>query len=423
MSRNKSKPRLCMGVLLSLITLTPVGINAQSRPPARTSLSDRIIGNSKVTYVDPEFWNPTGQMCWQDGKTNEVWICSLDPQTGNLIPTDGRGTRCGIAASVTPTSTQPLGSWNGPEWGLNQQGLFVYFTSIDSNKVFQTARFGPVNGTNPQLVQLSAGGTNSRGGALPTSNANQAVGAVLTFLEPSGQTVIDKAVWRYDNEPNTDRPIPMALLGFKGPRWLPGALTISTNTTDSQGIVQAALYDAQNDVLTAITNDAGDKVDAIVFDSPELGKRAMACRVETHDPSITLGLEPAREVAFYAEAQPYWTKIMSVPVPSTNMGGRMVTTVQFAEPFVYNGRSYVQFSAGANLGNLNSNLITRNILPTQMYVVAMADGKPVQASSTTSAFRLDPEAAVLGGKLFLYYYSYAGSATTDQFHVVTGVLK
>jgi hypothetical protein len=113
---------------------------------------------------------------------------------------------------------------------------------------------------------------------------------------------------------------------------------------------------------------------------------------------------------------------MTIPVPSSRF--RSMNTIQFLEPFVYNGRSYVHFSVGANLGFAGSTKSLSSLAPSVMYVASMADGKPIRACSSSSLFRLDPEPTVINGKLFLYYYSYGVGLNfgTDQFHVVTGVL-
>ncbi|MEW6005569.1 MAG: hypothetical protein AB1695_09675, partial [Stygiobacter sp.] len=57
---------------------------------------DKRIGDTTVNYVNPEL-SPSGNyMIWievdtSNGVSGKVWQCGIDPNTGDLIPSDGKG--------------------------------------------------------------------------------------------------------------------------------------------------------------------------------------------------------------------------------------------------------------------------------------------------------------------------------------------
>jgi hypothetical protein len=62
---------------------------------------------------------------WQDFDGREVWLARVDPDTGYLVPPDGRGTLLDL--DVAPISV----GRNGPEWVEGEDGPWVTWSAWD----------------------------------------------------------------------------------------------------------------------------------------------------------------------------------------------------------------------------------------------------------------------------------------------------
>lgn len=369
---------------------------------------DTPIGDETTYYVDPEFWAPTRQIVWQDFNSNEVWIANIDSTTGALIPADGRGTRLPVTATSIFNDATGVGSFNGPEFGFNGQGLFVYLTVRDANNINQVGRYGPLDRGTPTYTQLSSGGLFNRSGALPTTDGTFPIGATLnTFFD----SVDGRIVWRFDDEPNVNRAVVISEIGLKGPRWIPGKLAVATNWPNGVGVTQVAIHDFTASTLKIITDDEGPKSDAFIFDCPEFGSRAAMCLVG-----------PARrELAVYKEASPYWQKVQSFEAPSFLIGGGAAAQIYLAEPFVFQETTYFTFAVG------KVNVEELQVLgPSGIYVARLGDETARRVGKRFPAARIDPEFVEINGKAFLYYYTVVPPdevpLTPPRLHVISDFL-
>jgi len=366
---------------------------------------DRRIGDTTTYYVDPEFWAPTAQVVWQDNATNDGWIASIDPNTGDMIPADGRGIHLPTKLAPVFTASSGVPSYNGPEFGFNAQGLFVYMTVRDSHGLDQTGRFGPIDRGTAAYKQLSTNSHDSLA-ALPSQEPSFSVGAYMCYYLDTSE---GRVVWRFDNEPTTNRTVPISYIGLKGPRWIPGQLAVSSNAVDGNGVDQAAIVNLAQNTTTRITNDSGNKSEVFIFDAPELGTRAAMCLVgDAH-----------RELAVYKEASPFWQKVASFAAPSFLLGGGSTAQIYLPEPFVFQGQSYFMFA----VGKVDVDAIEFQG-PSMLYVARLGGTSPVQVGSTIPALRLDPEILVINNKAFLYYYTGVpkGAPIKPQLRVVSDFL-
>jgi hypothetical protein len=369
---------------------------------------DRRIGDSTTYYVDPELWGPDRLITWQDYATNDVYIAQLNPTTGDMIPANGRGIKVPIKAAPIFNGPTGYGSFNGPEFGRNANGLFVYFVCRDSRSVNQTGRFGPLVGGTPAFTQLTSASLISRSGVIPTTDPTLPVGAVLcTYLNNTNGTI----TWRFDNEPFADRPVPLADFGLKGVRWLPGQLKVSTNVLDSRGIRQAAIYDVLTSTTTIITNDNDPKSDVFIFDCPEFGSLGMMCVVGTTQ----------RQLAVYRQRSGFWERVTTYEAPRFLLGGGATAQIFLPEPFVYQGQTHFVFAFGvvdvATLSPLG---------PAQVFVAKLGLSAPVRVGSRFPAARIDPEVVIMNDKAFLYYYTVSPPTgypnVKPELHVITDFL-
>lgn len=380
------------------------------------ALDDVVIGGTNVSYVDPEIFEETQEVVWQDAVTLNVWLCKVDPQTGRFIPPDGKGQLVRLGGQAGGNVAPPWwdedgwGSLNGPEFGVNGGGRFIYMTVRDGQGINQVARFGPLGTSNPVYTQLTTGGS-GRGGALPTTNPAFPIGVHVTLsndIMPS---------WRFDDWGNRDEPLLIDAFGLKGPRWIPREYALTTILRDSQKTLQAARFDVNNHQYTILTNDAGDKTDAIIFDSPELGTKALMCITGKNK----------NQIAVYRQASPFWTRIATIDAPKFPLGGGRSSSIFLAEPFFYRGKTYFSFAVGKIVG---FSLLS----PSRIYVAGLENTTPVQACRNGLSFRFDPEVAVLNDKPYLYYYEFTslnlgalfgggpGTPFTTRLRVVTDFL-
>jgi hypothetical protein len=350
------------------------------------ALEDVVIGGTNV--IDPEIFEETNEVVWQDAVTLNIWLAKVDPSNGRFIPADGKGQLVRLGSAAGGNAAPPWwdedgwGSLNGPEFGVNAGGRFIYLTVRDGQGVNQVARFGPLGTSNPVYTQLTTGGT-GRGGALPTTYTNFQVGATVTLsndILPS---------WRFDSQSNQDRPLTMDAFGLKGPRWIPGQFGLTTILRDSQNTLQAAMVNLNNNQYTILTNDVGDKTDAIIFDAPELGTKALMCITGNNK----------NQIAVYQESSPFWTRIATVNAPRFPLGGGRTSSIFLAEPFFYRGKTYFSFAVGKIAG---FSLLS----PSRIYVASLENPTPVQACRNGISFRFDPEVVVLNDKVYLYYYEF-----------------
>jgi hypothetical protein len=181
----------------------------------------------------------------------------------------------------------------------------------------------------------------------------------------------------------------MDAFGLKGPRWIPGQFGLTTILRNSQNTLQAAMVNLNNNQYTILTNDAGDKTDAIIFDAPELGTKALMCITGNNK----------NQIAVYQESSPFWTRIATVNAPRFPLGGGRTSSIFLAEPFFYRGKTYFSFAVGKIAG---FSLLS----PSRIYVASLEDPTPVQACRDGISFRFDPEVVVLNDKVYLYYYEF-----------------
>jgi hypothetical protein len=364
---------------------------------SRAVAVDVVIGQSGISYQDPEIWNAGAKVAWQD-ENQDVWLADLDPVTGAWIPNSGRGTLLGRAAQIDALEA---GTWNGPEWGYSAAGPAVFFTAPDSNGVHQVARYRLLTGT-PGLPEfVTAGGTTPRRGVLPGKNLTDPQAPVMTF---QGRFRANIGAWRHENEPTTDRPFPSAYFATSGPQWIPGDQALATNLDDTNGTVQVVRYGLDG-TTTFLTTDAGHKFDTFFFQAPELGGRDMfVCSVSDIKPTTTV---PATSNRLHVYGRTSTGFELVHVLSLTNFMPQTAVNHFSAEPFIFKGRTF--FSLAVTLGSPYSS-------PSEVWVMNLPGTQAVRVSAAGSAARIDPESFVTTDRAFVYYYT-VGAGGGRELHV------
>lgn len=348
-------------------------LNLFGRTPRLVS-TDQRIGSFDLDYVDPEFWAPDKLMAWQD-RENNIWLCQLNPANGTLLPPDGRGQKLGTAAPIIGADEQRiLNVINGPEWGLSQRGLGVYFLSVAENQNIFAMRVSVPDGVQERLTPLDL---NTTIAVMPSADSGDAQSRLL-YARPSGTARPDR-FWQEETDSDTAHLFPNVTIGSTGPRWIPNERAVVTNVLDDDDVVQIARYDIDDDRTTLLTAGPGKKVDGFFFHAPDFGNESQfICLVDS------------MQIDIFRQIDGAWTSYRTITAPRTPLLGEQLS-VASAEPFIYRGKSYVIYLA--------SNLFQSAVC------IASADGTVNGIISAPSPLhKLDPEAVVLNDQLWVYYW-------------------
>ncbi|MDZ4689196.1 MAG: hypothetical protein SH850_29315 [Planctomycetaceae bacterium] len=377
------------------VVLRPMWATWPTGTPRLVISTDTRIGDARVSYKDPEFDVASELMVWQDGQ-EQVWLCRFDPRTGDLIPRDGRDRFVGQGSPYLPQGKSPPTDFlktvvNGPEFGLSQRGLGIYFCTGDDPENYQLARWGLSDQT---LEILAPEPTNGVRGAFASSDPQDEVGRVLCGRlerQPDG-TLQVATYWFEENDPDNVQPFSRSTFGTTGPRWIPGQRAIVSNLYDEAGIPQIVRYDIDTQQTTFLTSGPNSKIDAIFFETPEFpGEQLFLCLVDN------------RWIDVYRRQGPGWTAIRRIAAPNAESFDTPPSTLS-AEPVVYRGQTYFTYAVGYAD---NSSRIA----------LASLDGQVNTLVSTAGQTRqLDPEGVAVGDQLFVYYWTLANGQSVNELH-------
>jgi hypothetical protein len=374
-----ARPTLARGGIVLLMICHGLVATSSAQPVP----SDEALGDSRRFYWDAEIWGLTNQIAFQDGN-DVIWIADLDPVTGRMIPADGRGIRVGAAVPFLSTQVYPF-TLNGPEWGISQSGLAVFFSQFDDRGISQLARYRLADG---KTVQITRGGSVHRTTALPSQNPQDPETAVLcSYLLGD---LLPQLTWRYESEPRINRPIPVARLSSNGPRWIDREFAVVTNVFDSTGIAQVGRFDLSTRRLTPWTTGPGDKINPSVWDAPEFAP-GRGLLVE----------EDGRGLVIYRETLDGWEFSHAIPYPLDPVSGEPANFFD-SKPFVFAGRSYI---ATAVQQPVENPFLTGF---SDIYVYDLLGEHRVQLNQTPVGTRnRDPEILLRPDDAWIYYFSLA----------------
>jgi hypothetical protein len=345
--------------------------------PGLMTSTDVVIGDPAVSYVDPEYLPEERLMVWQDA-VGEVWLCEIDPDTGDMLPAaDGKGQSAGRAAPLL-TKRNPFRdvTYNGPEFGVSQQGIVVYYCDAAQLEI---TRFDLAT----RRIDIPVPGVTRNTRALISSKVPGAPGTLVMSArigatpDAGGTQLFNE--WFDDSEPAVVHPIPRIKSGTSGPQWFPGQRAIIAQLPDQNGVEQVCRYDIDAEEFTLLTDTSGDKIDSFAFQAPEYPGEILF---------LTLNQREWLEV--YRQQGSRWTRILRVPAPGSS--ANTSSGLKSAEPVAYQGKTYITYLADSG------NKLTRIAL-------ASLDGRiNAWVSQAGPLDQYDPEGIALGDKLFVYYY-------------------
>jgi hypothetical protein len=363
--------------------------------------NDIRIGDNSVNYVNPEI-SPNGNyMIWieidiTNGVTGKIWQCSIDPNTGDLIPADGKG----FNPFYSNIYARPA------DWGIDNQGVYY----VGATYTGQIKMVRPTSATSGSVTDVNIPINNRRRvfypSQLPNSNQkfvlyieNDVVNGfssstpgntkfqlrLLDLNNPSNDLLIEEQAANY---PQT---APMDVIV---PRWMKGTSYLTYGYKDANGKAQVKEFNAFAPSFPAIpvTNDLSNKVDGYPVLNPI-----------TNNQYLLSGIDGSNSAYFYkrttfgtwfTQNQIIIPSSVSLPNPALN---------QSHEPFLFNNQLYSTFQINNNGGNFFETtfnqpgeiwLTTIDAPQNKMWLLSKFDN-----TLSTS----EPEPYVGNGKAWVYY--------------------
>lgn len=235
--------------------------------------NDVLVGDPNVSYGSTEFTPDWKYLVWgeyaADGSDNMVmWHCEMNPDTGDMIPPDGKGFRAFESTG-----------WGRASPGRDAQGVFY----VGMNRQGQLVLVRPISATNGTVTLLPTPVDFTRRGisatdepALPGSvgyvfwiKNSDVVGGpgdprntwvelrYISLTNPSVEVVL-----QHQNRPSFTNAF--APLDIVFPRCIRGSARVTSGVRNANGDVQVVEYDLRQAIPTAraVTFDAVTKSDA-----------------------------------------------------------------------------------------------------------------------------------------------------------------
>lgn len=362
--------------------------------------NDIRLGDTTVNYVNPEI-SPIGNyMLWIEvdtstGSSAKVWHCEIDPNTGDLIPSNGKG----YNAFVTNLFGRPA------DWGIDSIGL--YYIGINLSGKFVFVR--PTSATTAETTILPTPSEVKRRAIYPSQlpginkrfityvvNNNVIGGAsnplndtfYLRFLD------LDNPLNEYLIETQTRTYPQFAGFDIIVPRWMKGTPYMIFGFKDVNGNTQAKEFYAYSPTSAPIivSNDSYIKVDGFPVINPANGNQYLLCGINQTDSAYFYKRTDFSQLFIYNET----VKPISVHLENPSLN-------QSHEPFLFSNQLYSCFqineAGGSFLQTTFSEpgeiwLTSVDISPQNLWLISEFD---------SSLAISEPEPYVGNNKAWVYY--------------------
>lgn len=372
-------------------------VNAQTYPPE--------VQVGARTIIDYEFdWGRDGVYCpscnmgagnnrftFIDGNGN-LWVAHVNPDTGGFVPSNGEGV-------LLDTNTCPPGvTGNGPEWmSLTSASAIVYDKYIRGKKNLP-------NNHCVGFAHITQDGSwdsgcmdSSTGYVLPIGTFTPGDTKPMVSYQNASQHITD-VFWRTMQQGSTQHEVltGSAQAGVTR-RWVTGTHKLFLTAPappDQNGVVyrQAFLYSADDGSLEQLTFDPTNKTSGFMWAAPEHNNKFLFF--------VRIG---ATEVDIYSlknnnGGSPTW-QIVNRIIPTSDY-----PFVYSAEPFVYEGKSYIFMSVSAQREGHNlsvtSQIAMTGIDPNEPSYRVLTSDVPLPRA------RRDPEYYITSNGPYIYYNRY-----------------
>ena len=322
---------------------------------------------------DPEFDSRGGRMVFSD-KRQRLKVAAIRGD-GRIASPFCRGE---VIDSGLSLKMPGISFFNGPEWGRSENGTEIYYTKLNARGSPALARAWKNVSWNTEFLING----DDRGFPVPSIGPSDAQ-VRLFYFRPNDDGSYD-TLWRESADPFNEHPFP----GFVGPnsggapRWIPGQRAIATTVEDADGVMQAARYLIDDEVIELLTTDEGEKDEVWMWSAPEFG-----------DDLVFYAVVDGCCIRVYRQLGSEWVVINTIR--STDFSSN--PNIFSPQPFVFKGRSYIAMQL-ASAGRYS---------PSEIWIAAIDPGKPllrqVSDPSLPAQVRNEPEWFSNATAAYVYY--------------------
>ena len=386
-------------MLLRLTLLLTLAYSSHSAAQS-FQIQDVRLGDSTVNYVNPEISPSENYLLWieldtSNGFFGTVWHCGLDPQSGALIPPDGKGFnafRSNVYGRPADWGEDALGPYY---IGLNTAGEFVFVRPTQPQSGTVQVLSTPPDLKRRVIYPSQLPDTNKRF-ITYILNESQAVGAnnpansnfELKFLDldhPTNPLTIERQ----------SRTFPAAVgMDVLVPRWIKGTPFLTYGFYDTNNFVQVKEFDAFNPTAPAlpVSADPSVKADGYPVNNPFNGKQYLIS-----------GLNGTDSALVYRRNNPgqMFNPVETVVPSRVNLSNPALN--QSHEPFFFQKQLYTTFQVNENGGSFVNTTLNE---PGEIWITSIDSSRQVRwliSEFDPQRNVSEPEPYSGQNKIFVYY--------------------
>jgi hypothetical protein len=403
---------------------------ADSRPASYTLEAsavfkvDDVIATGKFTVQDPEYDSVSLQAAWREGTS--LYVTDIDPETGFFKMADRHLIDTGLAAVEEVV--------NGPEWSSIKDGRprLIYTKSNGGRWSISQAREESDGTWDTDVVVSSRPDDSSVELEQPnllarirnwfidlvpdTEDGYRPIGCqdsddaspLMKYTIGTRQNRDQANAWMELDPPYSGDRLPE---GAQAGRFVPGQFSI-VYSREIDGFLQLIWHDLRTKEETVLTDSPIHKVLPFAINAPEFGGEVLITAPETGNINERGYFT---SIGVYREVNGVWTLIKRITSSSKKLRG-----VHSAEPFVFDGRSYVSFLV-LNAIDRESGARKDNA---EVWIASLdpEDNLLRKVSGIARIKRSDPESLVTENEVFIYYTEIA-KKSHKQHRTRTGLTK
>ena len=374
--------------------------------------NDIRLGDTTVNYVNPEI-SPIGNyIVWievdQNGVTGKIWQCGIDPNTGDLIPPNGKG----YNPFYSTIYARP------GDWGVDSLGLYYVGATISGQIKFvrptspTTAVVSdiplPVDNKRRVFYPSQLPGINKRyvsyiwNDSVPGFSQNTPQNSyyqlrLLDLDNPANDYLIEQQPAIFP------LPVPMDVIV---PRWIKGTSYLTFGYRDNNNKSQAKEFNAFNPTSppVPVTNDLSNKIDGYPVINPLSGEQYFMSGINASDTAYYYKRTNFGQMFVHHETVVPQT--VHLTIPSLN---------QSHEPFFFNGKLYSAFQ----INNKGTDYLNTTLFQPGEIWMTTIDQSPQTMwllSNFDSTLNVsEPEPYVGNNKVWVFYSARVIDTTTTYF--------
>lgn len=372
--RRLGRRSACAALLAALfLASAPSGFAQQSFVPSEALVT------SRVDLFDMEFNQKRAKIAWVDAG-GKLWVAAVDRKTGLFKPSNGQGVLVD-ADALTSADLKKIG--NGPEWLLGSGADRIVYTKFPPglDHTLENARIAMAE-QNPTTLQWSTRFLSD----LPRNRPYASTDPVDPAPRVSYIDAASNPYWREVDNPATETLIP-AMSGSRAlaVRFVQGQRSV-IYPSKINGLQQVVRYWLDTGELEQLTFDDGVQPSSSPFmwKAPEFGGDYVLM-------ASAIGSTEVRIYRHVDKSRPEWTVVHRIVAPAPG------TKLASAEPFVFNGKSYIFMSGVVPPNDYASVIYLANIDAATPLFRQLTPDTPLRT-------RADPEVFVTSTGPFVYFY-------------------